>query len=96
MEKKNNEFKERLLHFIKKLNDDASDNLEDYKMIKLFSLKKLDSCYQLELSIGCFEKSFFTINVKKDSWEIVDKFLENKKAEKNLETFVYNIVLPLL
>lgn len=60
-----NKLKERLLRSIKELNADAGEKLEDYKMIKLFSLKELDSCYQLELSIGHFEKSFFTVNVKK-------------------------------
>lgn len=91
-----NELKKRLLRSIKELNADASEKLEDYKMIELFSLKKLDSCYQLELSIGHFEKSFFTVNVKKDFWEIVDKFLENKRAEKILERFIHYTVLPLL
>lgn len=91
-----NELKERLLRSIKESNADAGEKWEDYKMIELFSLKKLDSCYQLELSIGDFEKSFFTVNVKKDFWKIVDKFLENKRAEKILERFIHYTVLPLL
>ena len=53
-----NELKERLLRSIKKLNADASENFEDYKMIKLFSLKKNCAARQNVLLL-------FTINLYK-------------------------------
>lgn len=96
MNEKFDSLKSKLLQSIDELNKDASENWEDYKMIELFSFKSVDSFFQLELSVGHFEKSFFTVNVGNDFWEITDKFISNNKAGQVLETFIHYTVLPLL
>jgi hypothetical protein len=83
---------EKIREAVKSLNAEANANWDDDRHIEINYLKG----DELDLSIGKFEKHYYTVKVNSEGWRIVNKSGFNKKKESILEDFIHYVVLPCL
>lgn len=87
-------FEDALKRTVSELNDSAKADWADEKHIDLQSVQEDDECLIIDLGIGRWEPTFYTIKVDKDGWKVTDR--SGKKHDNVLENFMHYFVMPLI
>lgn len=87
-------FEDALKRTVSELNESAKKDWADEKHIDLQQVRMKDDVFILELGIGRWEPTFYTIKVDKDGWKVSDR--SGKKHDNVLEDFMHYFVMPLI
>lgn len=87
-----NEIENKIRISVQRLNEEANAKWDNDRHIEINYYK----AGELDLSLGKFERIYYTIRVGREGWKIIAKSGNSKVKESILADFITYVVLPII
>ena len=91
MKKDIDKYKKDIFKAINSHNEDVCESWEFEKVVDLYSYEDTGFSCELKLSVGKWDKSFFTVCIDDSGWFIEKEVWANAESKKNLEEVMTKI-----